>query len=72
MWLVAGLIGAGTSMLLAEAGFSPASSSALTEASAAITTNLDTGQRIDSAGRVDWRFSNPLLRRYLPAMAPFE
>jgi DNA-binding transcriptional ArsR family regulator len=27
---------------------------------------------IDSAGRGDWRFSNPLLRRYLHAMAPFE
>lgn len=27
---------------------------------------------IDSAGRADWRFSNPLLRRYLQAMAPFE
>lgn len=26
---------------------------------------------IDSAGRADWRFSNPLLRRYLQAMAPF-
>ena len=27
---------------------------------------------IDSAGRGDWRFSNPLLRRYLEALAPFE
>jgi hypothetical protein len=27
---------------------------------------------IDSAGRADWRVSNPLLRRYLQAMAPFE
>jgi hypothetical protein len=27
---------------------------------------------IDSAGRGDWRFSNPLLRRYLQAMAPFD
>jgi hypothetical protein len=27
---------------------------------------------IDSAGRGDWRFSNPLLRRYLRAMAPFD
>jgi hypothetical protein len=27
---------------------------------------------IDSAGRGDWRFSNPLLRRYLAALAPFE
>jgi uncharacterized protein len=26
---------------------------------------------IDSAGRADWRFSNPLLQRYLQAMAPF-
>jgi len=27
---------------------------------------------IDSGGRADWRFSNPLLRRYLQAIAPFE
>ena len=27
---------------------------------------------IDSGGRADWRFSNPLLRRYLQAMAPFN
>jgi hypothetical protein len=26
---------------------------------------------IDSGGRGDWRFSNPLLRRFLRAMAPF-
>jgi uncharacterized protein len=26
---------------------------------------------VDSAGRGDWRFSNPLLRRYLQAMEPF-
>lgn len=27
---------------------------------------------IESAGRADWRFSNPLLRRYLAEMAPFD
>lgn len=37
----------------------------------ALETLRDVGI-IDSAGRGDWRFSNPLLRRYLKAMAPFE
>jgi hypothetical protein len=27
---------------------------------------------VDSAGRADWRFSNPLLRRYLQKIAPFD
>jgi uncharacterized protein len=27
---------------------------------------------IDSGGRANWRFSNPLLRRYLESLAPFE
>ena len=37
----------------------------------ALETLRDAGI-IDSAGRGDWRFSNPLLRRYLQAMGPFE
>ena len=37
----------------------------------ALETLRDAGI-IDSAGRADWRFSNPLLRRYLQAIAPFE
>jgi len=27
---------------------------------------------IDSEGRGDWRFSNPLLRRYLQSLAPLD
>lgn len=33
---------------------------------------LENAGIIDSAGRADWRFSNPLLRRYLAAIQPFE
>jgi hypothetical protein len=37
----------------------------------ALETLRDTGI-IDSGGRGDWRFTNPLLRRYLQALAPFD
>jgi DNA-binding IclR family transcriptional regulator len=37
----------------------------------ALETLRDAGI-IDSGGRADWRLSNPLLRRYLQSIGPFE